>query len=139
MLAFHRQSELGILSAMEDAPGVRPCPTETASLFATSFHYFTLVSFRHTSGTANSTECQEETSGKNDSSESKTLLLAKGHQVQHPSVLSFSQPTPSLLSEHFVSRFQGNKQLVNHFILSCRRVTCKRLGIRIFFLCKPVL
>lgn len=135
MVAFHRQSELGILSAMEDAPGVRPCPTETASLFATSFHYFTLVSFRHTSGTANSTEFQEETSGKNDSSESKTLFLAKGHhQVQHPSVLSLSQPTPSLLS-----RFQGNKQLVNRFILSCRRVTCKRLGIRIFFLCKPLL
>ena len=77
---------------MEDARGVRPCPRETRSLFATSFHCFTLVSFRHTSETAKCTECRQDTSGKNDSSESKPLFLAKGHQVQHPSVLSLSTP-----------------------------------------------
>jgi len=77
---------------MEDARGVRPCPRETRSLFATSFHCFTLVSFRHTSETAKYTECRQDTSGKNDSSESKPLFLAKGHQVQHPSVLSLSTP-----------------------------------------------
>ena len=68
-------------------------PTETRSIFATSFHCFTLVSFRHTSRTdsrVKSTECQEDTSGKNDSSESKPLFLAKGHLIQHPSVLSLS-------------------------------------------------
>ena len=74
--------------------GVGPVrPTKTRSIFATSFHCFTLVSFRHTSrtdSTVKSTECQEDTSGKNDSSESKPLFLAKGHLIQHPSVLSLS-------------------------------------------------
>ena len=64
------------------------CPAENCSIFATSFHYFTLVSFRHRTGTTKSTECQEDTSGKNDSSVSQPLFLAEGHQVQHPSILS---------------------------------------------------
>ena len=71
-------------------PTCSTCPTETRSIFATSFHCFTLVSFRRTSRTVKSTECQEDTSGKNDSSESKPLFLAKGHLIQHPSVLSLS-------------------------------------------------
>lgn len=67
-------------------------PTETRSIFATSFHQFTLVSFRHTSRTAKSRECQKDTSRKNVSSESQPLFLAKGHHVQQPSVLSLSRP-----------------------------------------------
>ena len=81
------------------------CPADNHSIFATSFHYFTLVSFRHTNGTTMSRECQEDTSGKNDSSESLALFLAKGHQVQHPSVLSL---TPS-------------RQLGYSWVISCRQ------------------
>ena len=64
---------------------------ENHSIFATSLHYSTLVSFGHTSATTKSTECPEHTSGKNAaaSSESQCLFLAKGHHVQHPSVLSW--------------------------------------------------
>lgn len=54
-----------------------------------TFDCFILVSFRQTSGTAKSTECRGDTSGKNDS-ESKPLFLTKGHEIQHPSVLSLS-------------------------------------------------
>ena len=45
-----------------------------------------------------------------------------------------SQFTPRLFFWwHFVSRFRGNKQLVNHFIVNVPGVVvlCKRLGIRI--------
>ena len=61
--------------------------TKTPSIFATSLHCFTPVSCRHTSRTVKSREWQEHTSGNNDSSQSKPLLLAKGHHI-HPSVLS---------------------------------------------------
>ena len=97
---------MAIRAASQDAPGRRSiCPADNHSIFATSFHYFTLVSFRHTNGTTMSRECQEDTSGKNDSSESQPLFLAKGHQVQHPSVLSL---TPS-------------RQLGYSWVISCRQ------------------
>ena len=55
-------------------------PAYNHSIFATSLHYSTLVSFGHTSGTTKSTECPEHTSGKNAaSSESHCLsILGQG-------------------------------------------------------------
>ena len=55
--------------------------------------------------------------------------------------ISLSQPTPSLFWRHFVSRCRGNRQLVNHFIMNVPGIVaqCKRLGIRIGFLCKSQL
>lgn len=67
-------------------------PTETRSVFATSFQQFTLVSFRHTSRTAKSRGCQEDTSGKNVSSESRISILGQRPSVQQPSALSLSRP-----------------------------------------------
>ena len=88
-----------------------PCsrPRETRSIFATSFHCCALVSFRHTSATVKCTECQQVTSRKNGSSESQPLFLAKGHQVQHPSVLS--SPTGRRLGYKFA-----------HFVLPTEQV-----------------
>ena len=103
MLAFYSRSA----SARRTRRSIRPA--EHRSIFATSFHYFTLVSFGHTTGTSKSRECQEETSGKNDSSESQPLFLAKGHQVQHPSALSL--PPSRQLALQF-----------GHFVLSRKRV-----------------
>ena len=49
-----------------------------------------------------------------------------------------SQPNPSHFWRNFVSRCQGNKQLVNHFITNLTGVVvvCKQSGIWIFFQCK---
>ena len=55
-----------------------------------------------------STECQEDTSGKNDSSESQPVFLAKGHQVQHPSVLSLT-PSRQLGYSWVISCCQGSE------------------------------
>ena len=78
-------------------------PADNHSIFATSLHYSTLVSFGHTSGTTKSTECPEHTSGKNAaSSESHCLSLAKGHHVQHPSVLSWPLGHFFLQCGHFM-------------------------------------
>ena len=92
-------------------------PVENRSIFATSLHYFTLVSFRHISATTKSTECQEDNaSRKNASSESDALFLAKGHQVQHPSVLSL--PLSRQLGYNVViSYHQASKFPQHHSVL----------------------
>ena len=78
-------------------------PADNHSIFATSLHYSTLVSFGHTSATTKSMECPEHTSGKNAaSSESHCLSLAKGHHVQHPSVLSWPLGHFLLQCGHFM-------------------------------------
>ena len=92
------------------------CPAESRSIFAMSFHYFTLVSFRHTNGITKSRECREDTSRKNDSSESRPLFLAKGHQVQHPFVL-WLPPSRQLAYNLDILCYQGGEFAQHRSIL----------------------
>ena len=86
-------------------------PRETRSRFTTFFHCFPLVSIRRTGGTDKSTECREDTSEKNESSQSTLVFLANGQQAQHPSVLSLSAPDSLVVH----SRQRG----CSHTVISC--------------------
>ena len=81
----------GIRSATEDTDSVQPSdgnPFYLCHVFP-PIHPSKLQTYQ---SDCKSRECQKDTSGKNVSSESQPLFLAKGHHVQQPSVLSLSRP-----------------------------------------------